>query len=64
MNDNHCPAFKAEIERFMDTHGCRCASGMEPQPSYPAWKDEPDNVLSMVHSLVQHTEELVDDEKE
>ncbi|WP_157259603.1 PEP-utilizing enzyme [Paenibacillus sp. OSY-SE] len=48
----------------MDKHGCRCASGMEPQPSYPAWKDEPDNVLSMVHALVQHTEGLVDDEKE
>lgn len=64
MNDNPCPAFKAELQRFMDEHGCRCASGMELQPSYPAWKDEPDNVLSMVHAFVQHTEGLVEDEKE
>lgn len=64
MTDAHCHAFKEAIEGFMDKHGCRSASGMEPQPSYPAWKDEPDNVLSMVRALVQHPEGLVEDEGE
>ncbi|MEQ7053269.1 PEP/pyruvate-binding domain-containing protein [Paenibacillaceae sp. P-4] len=64
MNSDGCRAFKEAIGRFLSKHGCRCASGMEPQPSYPSWRDEPDNVLSMVQALIQHPEGLIDDKKE
>lgn len=56
--------FGEAVDRFLAAHGCRSASGMEPMPSYPAWQDEPEHVLSLVAALMADPSALRDDEAE
>lgn len=60
MADPDCQSFTREFGRFISDYGSRTALTMEPQPSYPAWRDEPDQVLSLIGSMINNPTLLSD----
>lgn len=54
--DPNCSDFLVEFSRFLHENGARSAGSMEPQPSYPAWQDQPEVVLALVAALA-HAED-------
>lgn len=62
--DLRCAQFLSRFDQFLEENGCRCALGMEPQPSYPAWRDEPEGVLSIIGAMANNPAGIADDEGE
>jgi pyruvate,water dikinase len=60
--DPGCRGFVEPLHQFLRQYGYRTAMTMEPQPSYPAWRDEPDHVLSLIGSMMNHLA-LSDDDR-
>ncbi len=60
--DTRCSEFVTALGGFLRRNGCR-TTVMEPQPSYPTWRDEPDQVLCIVAALLRRPDELSHDEK-
>jgi rifampicin phosphotransferase len=59
--DPRCQHFAERLEDFLAQYGFRTAVTMEPQPSYPAWRDEPDQVLSLIGTMVKKPDLLATD---
>ncbi len=59
-----CMEFSEHLSYFLDEYGFRTAMTMEPQPSYPAWRDEPDQMLGLVGSMLHDPNILSDSEQE
>lgn len=60
--DPDCQRFVGRLHAFLRQYGYRTAITMEPQPSYPAWRDEPDQVLSLICSLLKQEARLRDED--
>ncbi len=60
LADPRCGAFAGQLARFLGEFGDRTALTMEPQPSYPAWADEPDQVLGLIATTIRYPDSLVD----
>jgi pyruvate,water dikinase len=60
--DPRCQRFAEGLRQFLVEYGSRTAVSMEPQPSYPAWRDEPDQILSLIGSMINHPARLADSE--
>jgi pyruvate,water dikinase len=60
MVDPRCQGFAEQLHAFLQEYGFRTAMTMEPQPSYPAWRDEPDQVLSLIGAMVNDPHLLSD----
>jgi phosphohistidine swiveling domain-containing protein len=60
MADPRCREFADGFRQFIADYGSRTALTMEPQPSYPAWRDEPDQVLSLIGFMITHPALLSD----
>lgn len=56
--DPRCRQFAQRLDDFLAQYGSRTAMTMEPQPSYPAWRDEPDQVLSLIGTMLKQPESL------
>lgn len=62
MANERCMEFTAELNRFLTKYGSRTTT-MEPQPSYPTWREEPDHVLSLVGAMLRDPGSIIDDEQ-
>jgi pyruvate,water dikinase len=62
LADERCREFAAELNRFLAKYGSRTTT-MEPQPSYPTWRDEPDHVLSLIGVMIRDPGSIADDER-
>ncbi|MGG2196459.1 PEP/pyruvate-binding domain-containing protein [Paenibacillus validus] len=62
LADERCKEFLAELKRFLARFGSRTTT-MEPQPSYPTWRDEPDHVLTLIGVMLRDPGSIVDDEQ-
>lgn len=58
--DSRCAEFAGQFSRFLGGYGFRTAMTMEPQPSYPAWRDEPDQALGLIGSMLQDPKLMAD----
>lgn len=62
--DPRCAEFAGQFSHFLEDYGFRTAMTMEPQPSYPAWRDEPDQVLVLIgSSMLQDPQVMVDNDQ-
>ena len=61
--DPDCSPFVVQFTRFLEVNGARSATSMEPQPSYPAWQNQPEDALQLVAALARAPEAMADDAK-
>lgn len=54
MSDPRCAEFASQFALFLREYGFRTAMTMEPQPSYPAWRDDPDQALAIIGAMLRN----------